>query len=165
MNGKRCAIIGAPPMSFPWGYDEEDEDCALLKLKMIREITDLQTHGVSGFVVPMDSGVCLYAAEIVNDLREKAPSLELVCVIPYEEQATKWTPELRERYFTALAQCSSTILIGAHREKLCEFQAMLRAVHESDMILFVQSEEQEMDPSIAALEYFCERDGNEGHLP
>ena len=32
--------------------------------------------------------------------------MRLVCVTPFEEQATKWTPQLRERYFDMLADCT-----------------------------------------------------------
>ena len=51
--------------------------------------------GVTEFQVVCDPGVGLYATEIINILREKDKSLRLVCVIPHEEQATKWTPQLR----------------------------------------------------------------------
>ena len=40
----------------------------------------------------------LYAAEGINVLRDNDPERMLFCVAPCEEQATKWTPELRERY-------------------------------------------------------------------
>ncbi len=32
---KTCDIIGCSPMCFPWGFDEEDEGCAALKLILI----------------------------------------------------------------------------------------------------------------------------------
>ena len=30
----RCAVIGQPPMRFPWGFDEEDSRCCRMKLEM-----------------------------------------------------------------------------------------------------------------------------------
>ena len=43
---KSCAIIGCSPMWFPWGFDEEDEGCAALKLILINQITRLRGGGM-----------------------------------------------------------------------------------------------------------------------
>ena len=45
-------------------------------------------------------------SDSINVLRDNDPKLMLFCVTPYEEQATKWTPELRERYFDMLIKCT-----------------------------------------------------------
>ena len=34
----RCAVIGQPPMRFPWGFDEEDSRCCRMKLEMAQRI-------------------------------------------------------------------------------------------------------------------------------
>ena len=94
----RCAVIGQPPMRFPWGFDEEDSRCCRMKLEMAQHILELCQCGVTEFQVACDPGVGLYAAEVVNALRENGSTIRLVCVLPHEEQATKWTPQLRERY-------------------------------------------------------------------
>ena len=99
----RCAVIGQPPMRFPWGFDEEDSRCCRMKLEMAQRILELSQYGVTEFQVACDPGVGLYAAEIVNALRENGSAIRLVCVMPHEEQATKWTPQLRERYFNMLS--------------------------------------------------------------
>ena len=65
---KTCAMIGSPPMCFPWGFDEEDEDCAALKLILINWISKLRGEGRTRFAVSMDCGVGLYAAEIILGL-------------------------------------------------------------------------------------------------
>ena len=39
---KTCAIIGCSPLCFPWGFDEEDEGCAALKLILINQISKLR---------------------------------------------------------------------------------------------------------------------------
>ena len=97
---KTCAIIGCSPMCFPWGFDEEDEGCAALKLILINQISKLRREGCTRFAISMDCGVGLYAVEILHGLKEQDDALETICYVPYEEQATKWTPELRERYFS-----------------------------------------------------------------
>ena len=66
----RCAVIGQHPLRFPWGFDEEDDDCCRMKLEMAQRIMELRQRGVTEFQVACDPGVGLYAAEIINILRD-----------------------------------------------------------------------------------------------
>ena len=102
----RCAIIGQHPMRFPWGFDEEDAKCRQMKLELAQCIMELRQCGVTEFQVACDPGVGLYAGEIVNITKQNDEAMRLICVTPFEEQATKWTPQLRDRYFDMLADCS-----------------------------------------------------------
>ncbi len=134
---KTCAIIGCSPMWFPWGFDEEDEGCAALKLILINQITRLRSEGCTRFSVSMDCGAGLYAAEILHGLKETDGELEAICYVPYEEQATKWTPELRDRYFNALAACSEVVNVAYEKTVGCEFKAHLEAIKEADTVIAV----------------------------
>ena len=134
---KTCAIIGCSPMCFPWGFDEEDEGCAALKLILMNWITKLRSEGCTRFAVSMDCGVGLYAAEILHGLKESDEGLETICYVPYEEQATKWTPELRDRYFNALAACMEVVNVAYEKTVGCEFKAYLEAINEADTVIVV----------------------------
>ena len=134
---KTCAIIGCSPMCFPWGFDEEDEGCAALKLILINQITRLRGEGCTRFAVSMDCGVGLYAAEILHGLKGSEEELETICYVPYEEQATKWTPELRDRYFNALAACTEVVNVAYEKTVGCEFNAYLEAMKEADTVIAV----------------------------
>ena len=132
-----CAIIGCSPMCFPWGFDEEDEGCAALKLILMNRITKLRSEGYTRFPVSMDCGVGLYAAEILAGLKESDKEIEFICCVPYEEQATKWTPELRDRYFNALAACANVVYAGHEKAVGCEFKAHLQSIAEADAVIAV----------------------------
>ena len=134
---KTCAIIGCSPMCFPWGFDEEDEGCAALKLILINQITKLRGEGCTRFAVSMDCGVGLYAAEIHQGLKGSEEELETICYVPYEEQATKWTPELRDRYFNALAACTEVVNVAYEKTVGCDFKAYLEAINEADTVIVV----------------------------
>ena len=134
---KTCAIIGCSPMCFPWGFDEEDEGCAALKLILINQISKLRGEGCTRFTVSMDCGVGLYAAEILQGLKGSEEELETICYVPYEEQATKWTPELRDRYFNALAACTEVVNAAYEKTVGCEFKAYLEAINEADTVIVV----------------------------
>ena len=138
---KTCAIIGCSPMCFPWGFDEEDEGCAALKLILINQISKLRWEGCTRFAVSVDCGVGLYAAEILHGLKEQDDALETICYVPYEEQATKWTPELRDRYFNALAACTEVVNVAYEKTVGCEFKAHLEAINEADTVIAVYDPE------------------------
>lgn len=134
----RCAIIGQNPMRFPWGFDEEDDRCQKLKIELAQQIMVLRQRGVSQFLTACDCGVGLYAAEIVNGLRETTDQdLMLFCYTPHEEQATKWAPYLRKRYFTMLEKCtliSAVCEVGAPDAQL---QAYRKIIDVADGVLCV----------------------------
>ena len=133
----RCAIIGQSPMRFPWGFDEEDDRCRKLKIELAQQIMVLCQGGVSQFLVACDCGVGLYAAEIINGLRTTDHDMMLLCYTPHEEQATKWAPYLRERYFTMLGKCtclSAVCEVGAPGAQL---QAYRQIIDLSDVVLSV----------------------------
>ena len=134
---KTCAIIGCSPMCFPWGFDEEDEGCAALKLILMNRISKLRGEDCTRFAISMDCGVGLYTAEILQGLKGSEEELETICYVPYEEQATKWTPELRDRYFNALAACTEVINAAYEKTVGCEFKAYLKAINEAETVIAV----------------------------
>ena len=134
----RCAIIGQNPMRFPWGFDEEDDRCQKLKIELAQQIMMLRQNGVSQFLTACDCGMGLYAAEIINGLRTTDHDLMLLCYTPHEEQATKWAPYLRERYFDVLEKCtyiSAVCEAGAPDAQLQAYKKiadMVLAVYDRD---------------------------------
>ncbi len=134
---KTCAIIGCSPMCFPWGFDEEDEGCAALKLVLMNRISRLRGEGCTRFAVSMDCGAGLYAAEILRALKESDGEFETICYVPYEEQATKWTPELRDLYFNALVACTEVVNVAYEKTVGCEFKAHLKAMKGAETLIAV----------------------------
>ena len=134
---RRCAIFGQHPICFNWGFDEEDDGCRKMKLELLQQIMVLRRYGVTQFFVACDFGVGLYAAEQINILRETDPDMMLFCVTPYEEQATKWAPYLRERYFKMLAKCSHMECVDLHARSFAQLSAYKRIIDQADVLLTV----------------------------
>ena len=130
-----CAVIGQPPMRFPWGFDEDDFGCQELKLALAQKIMELRQQGVTRFAVVADCGIGLYAGECVNALRQHDPDLMLFVVSPHEEQATKWTPDLRNRYFKLLEDCTIMELASHRKTPECEYDAYRKIIDHADMVL------------------------------
>ena len=63
--------------------------------------------------------------------------MRLVCVTPFEEQATKWTPQLRERYFDMLADCTDLSCVDYQETPNAQLMAYRRIVKQSDMLVAV----------------------------
>ena len=114
-----------------------------MKLEMAQHILELCQCGVTEFQVACDPGVGLYAAEVVNALRENGSTIRLVCVLPHEEQATKWTPQLRERYFNMLSTSAELDCIDCHEQPNAQLLAYQRIIKQSTVVLAVY------DPDLA----------------
>ena len=134
----RCAVMGQAPMRYPWGFDEEDDRCQKLKMELAQQIMVLHQCGVTQFLTACDCGVGLYAAEIVNGLRETTDQdLMLFCYTPHEEQATKWAPYLRERYFTMLEKCTLISVVCPVGTPDAQLQAYRKIIDLADVVLGV----------------------------
>ena len=134
----RCAVIGQNPMRFPWGFDEKDDRCRKLKIALAQQIMVLRQSGVSQFLVACDYGVGLYAGEIVNGLRAATDhDLILICYTPHEEQATKWAPYLRERYFDMLTVCTYLSAVCEVGTPDAQMQAYKKIIDLADVVLAV----------------------------
>ena len=153
-----CAIIGQHPMCFPWGFDEEDGGCQNLKLALAQKIMELRQQGVTRFAVVADYGIGLYAGECINALRQHGADLMLFVVMPHEEQATKWTPDLRNRYFKLLEDCTIMDAASLHKTSTCEYDAYRKIIDYADMVLAVYDPATARGDAVdAAMEYVTER--------
>ena len=143
MKEKSCAIMGPEPLKFPWGYDEEDERCGALKLILLNMVNFWLIEKIKSFVVVLDAGIGLYAAEIISELKEKDSEISLTCVVPWEEQAAKWPPDLRERYYNVQARCDETETVSSHWTASCEVEAKLRAIDGTERVFAVRAKEED----------------------
>ena len=114
-----CAFTGHRPVRFSFGYDEEDEKCIRLKLTLAAQISRLIEIGVSTFYTGMALGTDQWCAEIVLDMKRQYPNVRLNAVLPCETQASKWSPEQRERHFNTLADCDDVITLNTRYTPDC----------------------------------------------
>ena len=115
----RCAVIGQHPLRFPWGFDEEDDGCRRMKLEMAQRIMELSQRGVTEFRVACDPGVGLYAAEIINILREKDKPFGWSASYPMRSRLSNG----RRSFGSSRAWCWPSmpppLRMGAPRIRLC----------------------------------------------
>ena len=108
-----------------------------MKIELAQQIMVLRRGGISQFLTACDCGVGLYAGEIINGLRTTDRDLMLICYMPHEEQATKWAPYLRERYFDMLEKCTCLSAVCSVGTSGAQLQAYKKIIDLSDVVLCV----------------------------
>ena len=139
MDVKNCGFISHAPIRFEFGWDEEDERCAVLKQVMLQRIQLLRSENCKSFYVVPDSGAGLWFGEMVNMLRNEDSNILLQCILPHEELSTKWHPNLRQRYFTLLEQCTHLMVVSRPNDSYATEKALCYMVECCDYMLAVYS--------------------------
>ncbi|MEE1056464.1 MAG: SLOG family protein [Acutalibacteraceae bacterium] len=135
---KVCCFTGHRPQKLPFGFNEADERCVLLKHRIREKVEYLITEqGVTHFIVGMALGVDIYSAEIVLSLKEKYPQVTLECAIPCETQCVKWSEPMRDRYFDIVSKCDKETLLQTHYTNHCMQKRNEYMVNSSDYIIAV----------------------------
>ena len=137
MDVKTCGFLSHVPTRFKFGWDEEDPLCLGLKQVLLQQIQLLLRAGCTSFYVVPDSGAGLWTGEILNFLRHDDPALLLQCLLPHEEIATKWSPELRDRYFALLEQCTHLAAVSRPDDPNAVKNALSRMIDCSDFVIAV----------------------------
>lgn len=137
LRASACAFTGHRPKSFPWGYNEDDPDCVLLKQVLAEQINALVEDGVTGFISGMALGVDLWAAQIVLELRKKNPLLNLCCALPCEGQERKWPFYAQAQYRSILKQADKTVWVGKEYSSDCMLTRNRYMVDQASVLLAV----------------------------
>ncbi len=116
---KCCAFTGHRPKKFPWGYDETDSRCVVLKKKLAAEIAKLTENGYTNFFSGMAEGADTWAAQAVLAMKKENPALMLNCILPCEGQADNWSTSAQKRYFSILEQADNIVYVSRKYSKDC----------------------------------------------
>ncbi|MGI5878681.1 MAG: SLOG family protein [Christensenellales bacterium] len=132
-----CCFTGLRPAGMPFGTDEAHPSCQALKAVLEREIRRRIARGCTRFISGADWGADLMCAQIVLSLRKRNPDLRLVCVLPHEEQAARWSERYRNQYFSVLQQADQALLISRHRTHDCVYKRNREIVNRSRYMIAV----------------------------
>jgi uncharacterized phage-like protein YoqJ len=119
MRDQTAAFTGYRPHRFTFKGDEKHPDCVELKSVLREQIELLYEQGVLRFLTGACIGVDTWAGEIVLDLMKQHKDIELHCIVPFEEQAVKWTEAQRERYYNLLRDCTKIVQLSVHYYEGC----------------------------------------------
>ena len=132
-----CCFTGHRYGGLPWGSDEKDVRCIILKellrLKIERLIREENTEC---FISGMTQGVDIYAAEIVLEMREEY-GVSLECALPWEEQSASWKEGERARHKRIIRQADKVTLVSKDFSTDCYYKRNLYMVDRSSIVLAV----------------------------
>lgn len=135
--GKTCAITGHRPAHFTFGYDEKSQKCHELKMLLFLEIVLLYRKGVTRFLTGCALGVDMWAAETIIGLMQSCKCIKLYSIIPYKEQAERWSPQQQERYRSILKKSTRRIYISRDYSDDCYAKRNRYLVDHADVLLAV----------------------------
>lgn len=84
-----------------------------------RTVGELYARGFRTFLSGMAVGFDLAAAEAVLELRERAPGVRLIAVIPFYGQEKRFSPADRERFRRVLAEAAETVELSPVYHRGC----------------------------------------------
>ena len=114
-----CAFTGHRPHKFPWKENEADSRCVALKAVLLEQIAALVDVSFTQFLSGMAEGTDTWSALSALDLREKNPAIKLHCILPYKEQADKWSASSRDLYHSILDRADSIVYVSRTYYKNC----------------------------------------------
>ena len=132
-----CAFTGHRPERLPWGRNEDDLRCAALKTLLRRTVREVYDRGFHTFLCGMARGADFYFCDAVLELRERRSGVTLEAVIPWEEQAARWSERERERWFSLVERCDGETMLQHHYDKGCMLRRNRYLVDHSSMLIAV----------------------------
>lgn len=102
---KTCAIFGENPTELSFEYDEEYYTCDVLKMRLVCAMQNAILSGCDAFALVLDQGVCMWGAEACIAMRENGDNIGLTVMTRSENQASRWHPERRERFYNIIEKC------------------------------------------------------------
>lgn len=127
-------------------YENENEPYIIkLKEELNLYIRMLYSVGFDTFYTNCHFGIPLWAAEMICEMKKEMP-INLRLVIPYEEQASSWSEDRRDRYFKVHEQADRVIILDRRFEEKCFIVAEELMVSRSDRMLFCQRLDDEYFP-------------------
>lgn len=114
-----CCFTGHRSEKLPWGRDESDPGCVMLKEKIYDAAEAVYSSGIRHFICGMARGCDLYFAEAVIKLRAEYPNITLEAAVPHRGQASRWNPEDREKYEYLLDRCDTVTVLSDRYTPSC----------------------------------------------
>ncbi len=115
-----CCITGRQLNKFTFRYDEAQEDCTKLKMKLAVEIEEIRKKGVTTFLASMAQIVGIWGAEIVLDFKRAYPDdpIRLVVVTANNKWVSRWPQNYRIRYLDILDRANQTIILQTYYARI-----------------------------------------------
>jgi len=136
-QSRTCCFTGHRPEKLPWGTDEGDPRCRMLKKKLYDAVEAAYGEGMRHFICGMARGCDFYFAEAVLALRAERGDVSLEAAVPCPTQADSWPEEDRQRWRALLALCDQETLVQEHYTRGCMLRRNRYMVDHSALVIAV----------------------------
>ena len=136
-----CCFTGHRPNKLPWGSNENDPRCRLLKGRLSRAVDQAYEEGMRHFISGMARGTDLYFAEAVLALRQAHPEVTLEAARPCESQADAWPAADQARYQAILDLCDYETVVQHYYDRGCMQRRNRYMVDRSALVISVYNGE------------------------
>ena len=100
-----CCFTGHRESKLPWGENEDNINCILLKESIYDAVEAVYRSGRRHFICGMATGCDFYFCEAVIALRGEHPEVTIEAAIPFEGQSNGWNAEQKRRYLRLVSEC------------------------------------------------------------
>ena len=132
-----CCFTGHRPEKLPWGTNESDGRCILLKRKIRDAVEVAYEEGIRHFICGMARGCDFYFAEAVLALRAERPGVTLEAAIPCAEQSVSWSSAHRSRWTAIVEQCDKKTVLREYYTPDCMLRRNRYMVDRSALVIAV----------------------------
>ena len=136
-QSRTCCFTGHRPEKLPWGTDEGDPRCRMLKKKLYDAVEAAYGEGMRHFICGMARGCDFYFAEAVLALRAERGDVSLEAAVPCPTQADSWPAEDRARWRRILDQCDLETMVQHNYTPGCMLRRNRYMVDHSALVIAV----------------------------
>ena len=136
-QSRTCCFTGHRPEKLPWGTDEGDPRCRMLKKKRYDAVEAAYGEGMRHFICGMARGCDFYFAEAVLALRAERGDVSLEAAVPCPTQADSWPAEDRARWRRILDQCDLETMVQHSYTPGCMLRRNRYMVDHSALVIAV----------------------------
>lgn len=115
----------------------DNPDFRAMENKLINAVFSLPAEGCYTFYSGLAMGFDILAAEVVMMLRERCTtaSVELICTVPFIDQAANYSLEWKKRYDRIIAEADKVILFSDRYYPGCYNKRNTYMVNNSDFVI------------------------------
>lgn len=119
MIAHTCCFTGHRPKYLPWRHYEVGETFLSFKKRLEKAIENAILAGYKYFITGMAQGIDIKAAEIVLELKNKYPHIQLECAIPYGTQKNSLPTSAKVRYNTICNSADKVTILESKYSYSC----------------------------------------------
>lgn len=130
-----CCFTGHRPQKISWKFNKEDKRYEVIRKETKKLVKQAIKNGYTTFLSGMALGFDTMCAEIVLELKKENTQIKLVCVLPCENQASRWDREKQLKYSNILALADAVINVCKCYNSTCMQQRNEYMVNNSSLVI------------------------------